>query len=565
VHLRLAEAILALGAGDDDRESLVTHFVEAGEHARAALHARDAAHAAEARLAFHRAAALYTLALTHGRHDELATRALRTRLAHSLAYAGRLDESARTFALAAEGAPPEERLELQRLELEQLLRGGQLHEGVEKTRTVLAAVGERLPRSRVGAIGSLLAMRTLLTLRGTSIVERSRPPSPTQLQKVEILWSVSSGLSFANPIYGQVLQMRYLRAALAAHAPRHIGLAFALECGYLGMRGAAERVPVEDLHARAVALGERIGDPEVVGVARAGGGLASFLAGFWSESYARFAAAERVLREECSHVRWQLDLLESFQASNLWYLGETRELARVVPTYLRAAEERGDVYALRGLRGWRSNNLWLLLDQPDEARAQVTSVMLPREPDQPMQLTHWFELMAHTQIDLYMGRAEEAHARIESSWRDLRRSMLMRVQNILIEACFLRARAELALAARHALDATKVERSVVAALAHARRLEATHAAWALPFARLVRATCAFRQGDAARADALLRAAIEAFEACDMRLYAVVARVRLAGLVGGDEGASLRAAAAAFFRAQEVTNPPALLDMVAPGW
>jgi hypothetical protein len=42
-------------------------------------------------------------------------------------------------------------------------------------------------------------------------------------------------------------------------------------------------------------------------------------------------------------------------------------------------------------------------------------------------------------------------------------------------------------------------------------------------------------------------------------------VRLAGLVGGDEGAALQATAAAFFRAQEVTNPAALLEMIAPGW
>ena len=58
---------------------------------------------------------------------------------------------------------------------------------------------------------------------------------------------------------------------------------------------------------------------------------------------------------------------------------------------------------------------------------------------------------------------------------------------------------------------------------------------------------------------------EAFDACDMRLYAVAARVRLARLVGGDEGAGLSAAAEGFFRAQEVKNPPALLQVLAPGW
>jgi len=566
IHAALAEALESVPERARDQESLVAHWTEAGDLARAALCAAPAARAAEERLAFHRASALYKVAIDHGSHDEGERRAMRTRLAYSLAHAGRLDESASVFGLAAQGAPPAEKLELERQELEQLLRGGRLSEGLAKSRAVLAAIGYRLPRSQAGAFASLIGQRLLVRLRGLDFEERPPGQLPAEkLQRIDVLWSVSSGLSFVNPVLGKVLQTRHLREALACGEPHHVGQALALELGYLATAGGRNADRLEALRLRAIALGERTGDRPLLGLAMAVGGLASFLCGDWRLGFERLREAEHILRDESTHVRWELDLLEFFVVSAAWYLGETRELVRQVPIYLREAEERGDVYAMRGHRGWRANLLWLVLDQPDEARAQSNLVALPRNGEHPTQLTHYYELLANTQIDLYLGNARSAHERVEATWRDLKRAMLLRIQNVLIESLYLRARSALALAATGAADARERKALIKQALAAARRIDGEGVAWGVPLAALVRATAAHLLGDSARAVSGLRGAVTAFEAAEMWLFAAAARRRLGELLGGSEGTSLVAQAESFMRAQAIVNPDAMTRMMAPGW
>ena len=568
VHGRLAAALEAWP--DHDHEALVDHWLEAGEPARAARHAGLAASAAEERVAFHRAAQLYFVAITHGEHDADERRALRTRLAHALANAGRVDEAAAMFALAAQGAPPDQKLDLERLELEHLLRGGRLELGLAKSRAVLASVGQSLPTSQLGAIASLLGQRLRLVFGGLEDHDHSLPalpPTPMALRRIEVLWSVSSGLGFVSPIYGQVVQMRYLRAALATRIPHHLGMAHSIELGYLGIAGVKNRARLEALRERAIAIGEQTGDRQILGVARGSSGVSSFLCGQWRESLERLRDGERILRNECTSVRWLLDLLEAFLISSLWYLGETRELQRLMPIYLREAEERGDKYAMRGLRGWRGNLYWLITDQPEEARAQVRSVSLPRGPGHPTQLTHYYELLAHTQIDIYLGDAAAAHERVEAMWRDLERAMLLRIQNCFIEAWYLRARAALALAATLPGQGAEAERRKLLKLASkaARRVDSQHTGWGTPLAHLVRATVARLSDDPGHAVDELRAALAGFVAADMGLYAATVRRRLGSLVGGDEGRALVAEGDAFMRAQGIVQPEAMTRMMAPGW
>jgi serine/threonine protein kinase len=559
LHTSLALALES--SAEPDHERLVVHWTEAGDLERAAQHAALAAVRAEERVAFHRAAELYQLAIAHGRVDELERRRMRTRLGHALAHAGRLDDSAAAFAVAAEGAPPDEKLELERLELEQKLRAGHLAAGLVKTRQVLAAVGYHLPRTQIGAILSLLGQRFLVGLRGLDFKPRTRAQLPQgALQRIDVLWSVSSGLSFVNPIYGKVLQMRHLRDALGCGEIDHVGLAFCLELGYLGLSGGKKRKQLEALRERALELGRKTTDPNLLPIAMASSGLASFLCGQWREAWDRLRDAERRMRDECTRVRWELDLTEFFLTGAGWYLGETRELARLVPAYLREADERGDVYAKRGLRGWRSNAIWMALGRPDEARAHVEAIAQPRD-GHSTQLTHYYELLAHTQIDLYEGHADIAHARVEALWRDLK--MLLRIQSVCIEGWHLRARAALAHAAT--LPATERKPLLALALKAARRIDAESMPWGAPLADLVRAAVAHLSGDRARAVAGLRAAVVGFTAADMGLYAAVARLRLATLILGDEGRTIQSQADTFFKAQLIADPTSMSRMLAPGF
>jgi len=558
-HRRLATAYEE--TGHLEPPVLVEHWLAAGERSRAGHYAAKAAADAESALSFHLAADYYALALDLCELEADAAREMRARLGHALGNAGRLDDSAMAFQQAAEGAPPEQALELRRQALEQVLRAGHLDEGIVQSRAVLAEVGLTLPRSHGGAILSVLRQRLLLRLRGLDFVERpANQIDPDLLRRIDVGWSVASGLSFVDRVLGAPLQMRHVRDALAAGEPHRVARGLAFHVGVVGGGGTKSYDQARQLYARAKALAERVGDPHALALADACGGLAAFMAGHFKKARELLVAGLEQMLDHCTDVRWEADLAEIFHTACLVYLGEIKELRAVVPGYLRAAEERGDVYAAAGLRGWRSNVIWLATDQPDEARRQAPA-QGSRAAGERFHLHHYYELLTHAQIDLYTGDVAAAWDRIEACWRPLERSLLMRIQSIAIEAWFLRGRTALAMAAQRPGDHGLVRIAERAA----RILSAEDASWASALAELLWATLAARDGDRAAASRRLDGSITGFEGADMGLHAAIARQRLGELTGGAEGDELQAMAEAFMRDQEISNPQAMAAMYSPGW
>ena len=561
LHRALALALEQESA--PDREALVVNWLGAGEPERAAAHARLAAIAAEERLAFHRAADLYALALAHGEQQGAPARSLRTRMGHALMHSGRLAESADAFAAAAAGASSEaERLELRRLELEQLLRGGQLERGMALASEMLAGLGLRVPGSRARALLSMLTQRLLLRLRGLDFKERDVAViEPGKLARLDLLQSLSIGFSFVNPIYGRALQSRLVREVLGFGEPHYVGIAFCLEIGYLSAQGGPGYLPACELGARTIMLGRRLGDGKMVGYAQADMGLASFLSGRFREARERIREGEQSLRDHGVNVRWELDLCEFFAVSTAWYLGDAREAVRLVSKYLHDADERGDAYAQRGLRGWRGNVGWLIVGRPEEARAQLASVARPLEPGQAAQLGHYYEMMSEALIDLYEGAGARAHERVEKLWPALERALLTKVQSVAIEGHYLRARAALA-AARHTQNAANAPNAPSSDTLRfvsmcARRIEAERMPWGIALATAARAGVARLAGESTAELDLLRSAAARFDELDMALFAAATRRRLGAVLGGDEGRALTQAAHTVFQAQAVADAAAL--------
>ncbi len=546
LHRRAATVLEA--RADAEPRTLVAHWSGAGDLARAGRHAITAARAAASLLAFHTAAQYYALALEHLDLSRAEQCELHAEMGDALANAGRLEAAAEAYGAAADRATGGRRVELRALEVEQVLRHGHLEDGMTRARALLASVGVRVPGSNRAALASLLSQRALLRLRGLDFVPR--PPADVSAgdhQRLEVLWSIASAMTFVNPIAARALQMKYMRLALAAGQPSQVALALNLEIGYVSAGGARTRRRVEPLIARAAEIAAALDDPRLDGVLGVGRGVSSFLRGAWRDAYAELTAAEAQLRDHATGARWELDSAQIFQTATLVHLGELGELAQLVPRYLREADERGDVYAARGLRAWRSNMVWLVADRPDEARAQAERVRLTGE----FHSHHFSQLRSLVLAALYEGDGDEAWQRLRAVEQDVKRSMLLRVETFAIDWHWLQARAVLA-------RTTGASRARIAeARALAKVLRGQSAPWAHALSALVLGNASLVGGDEGGAVRHWRAALTGFEASSMAAHAAFTRARLARIVGGEEGAALAAAHDVYVVAQGIANPVAL--------
>jgi hypothetical protein len=542
-------------AGRGDLEGVVVHWLAAGEPARAATFAVRAAQHAEEALAFHRAAELYAIARAHGSGRPDQQRDLLRRRALALANAGALDAAADAFGEAAIGAGPDEALDLERLRMEQLVRRGRMKEGIALAAGLLARVGVRLPLQGGSVLRAAMIERVRLRLRGIRYRERAAAAVPPALrQTVDLLYSTAGGLAFMEPVAGKALQFRFLRLALDAGESRRLILALGMEIGYLGTSGVSAMPRVEAMVSLLGKVVARDPQPGLVGFATCCEGLAAFMFGRWRDSRRCMDSGLKALRDHGVGLRWEATVGELYLTSALYYLGETRELARLVPLLLRDAVERGDVYAQHGLRAWRSNVAWLVMGRPDEARAHAAAVARERRVGEGFHLQHYFEMLTQAQIDLYEGAPGAAWQRIEAAWKPLTRSYLLRIQSVRTEATYLRARVALA---------TGDPGRLAVARRAARSLEREGAPWARALALVVRALIEVATGDREAALDRLEKAERACAAADMALYASALRLRRGQLHAGAAGAAWAAEAVAAMREQAIADPEAMARTVCP--
>jgi len=201
---------------------------------------------------------------------------------------------------------------------------------------------------------------------------------------------------------------------------------------------------------------------------------------------------------------------------------------------------------------------WLAQGSPELAE-QDSGEALARWSQQGFHLQHYNHLLTMAQCALYRGDAPAALARMTETWPLLQRSMLLRIQALRAEIWHARGRALLgSLGSRS--DATEAE-----VLSVSKRLEAEQMPWTIPLAGLLVAGMHHRRKDLDAARSELERAAAGFEAVDMHLYANAARARLGTLLGGTEGAALRAKADRFFLGQSIVDAAAMTRMLAPGF
>jgi hypothetical protein len=545
LHARLA-ATLELGV---DPLRAAGHWREAGQPARAAQRFAEAAARAAEAFAFDRAVALFETALELGAWSDERRRALEVGLADALANAGRGEASARRYLSAARGAGRGEALALRRRATEELIRSGRLDEGRAVAAEALADAGLRFARAPLRA---LLGQRALLRLRGRRFRRRGvEEIAPRDLARVDLCWSLSSGLGLMDPVQGAHFQVRSLLLALRAGEPYRVARGIAGEAAYAAAQGQASRARALLDEAGRIAGG--LGNPHATGIVSLMSGLSGHLLGRFAEGIAHLDAASRVFREQCVGTVWELNAARQFSLECLYYLGELPRFRVEGAEALREAVDRGSVYATTTMRTGIANVAWLLDDDPARAREEVATAK-GGWSSRGYHIQHWYTLYAETQLALYEGDGAAAHALMEAGWAGLRRSRLLMIEHTRLVALHLRARAALAAAAGGAPGGLEVTKTAGSRLARAR------GGWGRVFAALVEGGAAGLAGDRALAAAAYGRAGAAAREVGLAVYAAAADLAAAELAGD---AAARDAALAWMAARGAKNPRALARMLIP--
>jgi hypothetical protein len=269
-------------------------------------------------------------------------------------------------------------------------------------------------------------------------------------------------------------------------------------------------------------------------------GYASFFLGRWQHAATELEKAESMLVKEAPpHAKEMygpsqlFGLARRFNVACIYYLGQLRELERVLPELLRDAVERNDMAAATYFRAGVQCIGYLALGDIDTARRNVDDALGPWQSSRG-RVPHFMDLNARTAIDLYEGRGTAAWERVRSTWADFEASRLMRAQYPRISLFDIRGRNALAAAGSAPVGDRKA--LIGDAQRCATRLRAERAVWSVPLGDSLAGGVALLAGDDAAAQQHLQRAAVGFAAADMALYAANARYVRAQIAGDREAA-----------------------------
>jgi eukaryotic-like serine/threonine-protein kinase len=550
-HEALAQAFEAVQGEDKlDQQAVVEHWLAAGHPANAAHHAVGAALQAEEHLAFRRAAELYQISLTFGPWDAAGQRDLLRRKAHALVCAGQLDEAAEVFEHAAQLLVDDDSIDLERLRVEALLRRGRLDEALPAAEKLLAQIGMRIPLGGRSSRTKLATQWLTMKLRGLDYVERDVADiPPADLLVIDVLYSITSGLAFADPALGRVVLSELMRSALDAGEPVRVCLALAQEVCYAAAAGSRNRVVVEAVGRRLLSIAGRLAHHELSGFADVAIGIAAFQSGRWRDARGHLESGLQTLRDHGAGVRWEIDVGDTFWLSSLFYLGEWAEMARMTQMLLRDAIDRADLVAQQNLRSGRCVFAWLLLDRADEARTQLD--IAERTLREGFHLPHVAAITAAANIALYQQRPAEAGKRLDDAWPMIERLGCLRMQQLRVELGALRARIALADTSRPVDERARFVRDT------ADELVKEGPSWAAGLGHMLRAGAAALTDAPAVARVELIAAEEQLVAAGMMGFVHIVRLRRARIEGGAVGSARAEAARDFLKDLGAVQPDAM--------
>jgi serine/threonine protein kinase len=555
VHHRLALALEQSAATSE--ETLASHFLGAELFDRAGMYYERAADRAASSLAFDKAAKLYDLAQAIRPLSGADLRPFQIKRANALACSGRGYEAARIYLELAEPGAPSEAFELRKRAAYQFCITGRIDEGRAIWQTVLAEHGLALPRSPRWALVHLLREMLLLKAAGYRFHDRAGAAlTPDLRQRLDLLWAAGVGLGMFDVLPSHIFQLKGLRESLRAGDPYRSARTLASVATILAYQGTSQIDKVDHLLAQSDELARKCGEPHALGIQALMGAFADLHLDRLVQGQKRISVAQEIFARDCQDAFWELDTANLVA---LWlhvFLGNCEQAEHDWAIQRLAAQERGDLYAQFTLEVIIGSFLRLNRDEPEEAREAIRSVMAHWKGGE-FQIQHLSALEAESRIDRYQGGGGEAFEKLMAQWPIIARSLLFRSQ--LTRTSFLAARAHAAIQASP--GSPDSSRLLALARRDARSLYRERWARATALAATIEGSVDALEGARASAVSHFRQAAAIFDASHTPLPAASVRFRLATLLDGDEGESLREEAMGMFRSMRVKDPIRSVQMI----
>ncbi len=524
-HLTLAHELAAHGA---EPELLAYHFLSAGDAGHAASYAARAAEGAARSLAFDSAARCYELALAWGSHSALEMRALQVGMADALANSGRGSEAGDAYQRAALGASGDVRATLLASAVDQLLRAGQLEQGLTLGDKLLRELGLGTAQTGPRALVGLLARRSYLWLRGYEFTPQD-VVTPRAIARVEAARAMSHALGHMDPFAAANMQARHLLLALESGDSFSVSRALGYEAVYLAIEGDANSEKALALLERQRALTPEPTHPYLRAFAHYAVGVVDWGRGRWEGALAALDRAESAYRSDCTGVAWETLAAQLFSLGCLSFLGEFTELRKRIASIADEAAARDDRLTLQWIYAWQALADTLQGDLV-AARQSIVSAR-ERLPKDRYTLPHLFVLVATSCASLHTGDGRGAYQRIDREWPSIQRGQLLRLQVYRVLLHSLRASALLVAARGDAKAQRALHRRVEHDLAH---MEREHVPWADAVALAQRGELRLQQGDRSAALACFELAEDRLRLVRMDGYAAATRRRVGLLTGHAE-------------------------------
>jgi serine/threonine protein kinase len=546
-HLQLARSLEQSGSGD--AEALAMHYELGGDRRTSAGFYAQAANRATEVVAFDKAAALYTKALENGTWMPEERHRLRVKLAGSLADAGRGLAAARAYEEASRSAPPAERSQLERRAAFHYLSSGHIDEGYSVSERVLARYGLTVPRSELRSLASLASGHLRLRLRGLDFEPRSEDEVPAEiLASIDAALEIGEGLGMLEVVPAMTVHLTGLLNALKAGEPSRIARTLAIvSCQMSATKKAELRGHYKPLIALARRIAEGLDDPLLLGYCNLSDTITLLNQGRYLEQYESAVRAEDYFLK-CRGVAWHLATMRTFRLYALLNLGRFQELGRACEALMKEGSDRGDLYFVTNVSTLPLPIALIARDQPAEAR-RVTNEAIGQWTVKSYTQQHLMNHWALTHADLYAGDWRGALKNSEAQWFYMRKTLEKQVNNLRFFGLDARGRSSLAAA----LFNSDKRGLMAAAIRDIEALEGEYFPVAHTLAKSMRAGLADLEGNRELAVRFLREALAGADALDMAGYSAAMRLRLASLIGGDEGRELKRQCETWAASEDVRN------------